>query len=275
MTENQLTQSTVGVVAICRNEERDLPGFLEHLLPWVHEIILVDDGSTDRTIELAKNAGSKVTLLAAPRQGDEAYSSQRNKGIAASTSDWLLHLDIDERVTPKLREEILQAIRSPDKDAYSYHRLNFFLHRPIRGGNWAFYRSLRFARRDKIFGRKIHEKLMIDEASGRIGRLKSDMWHYNEPTYEMRLKKSLNYTLLEAEVLLAKDGRITLGQMIFRPLLVFIKTYVVLFGFRDGIAGLILSLHSAISAFNTYVLAWDAQNRIPRKKLESEFAELT
>ena len=272
---NQPSKVTFGVVALCRNEERDLPAFLEHLIPWVDEIILVDDGSTDRTIEMARSAGPKVNFLATPRQPGEGYSSQRNKGIAASTSDWLLHMDIDERVTPQLRDEILRVIQCPDKDAYSYHRLNFFLHRPVRNGTWAFYRSLRLARRDKVFGRMIHEKLIVEGSPSRIGQLKGAMWHYNEPTYEMRLRKSLAYTLLDAEILVEKHQRITAWHLISRPLLAFIKTYILLFGFRDGVTGLILGVHSFASTFDTYVLAWDAQKRLPREKLEAEFANLT
>jgi glycosyltransferase involved in cell wall biosynthesis len=274
MSTDQPAKVTLGLVAICRNEERDLPGFLQYHVPWVNEIILVDDGSTDRTIELARSAGPKVKIVASPRQPGEGYSSQRNKGIDAATSDWLLHMDIDERVTPELREEILQAISRPDHDAYSYHRLNFFLHRPVRHGNWAFYRSLRLAPRKFKFGRKIHERLVFGDIEPRIGRLKQPMWHYNEPAYEMRLRKSLAYTLLDGEILVEKGRRITVWHLITRPTFAFVKTYILLFGFLDGVTGLILGIHTFASTFDTYVLAWDAQNRIPREKLEADFAKL-
>src|SRR5437867_9133513 len=100
---------TLGIVAICHNEEKDMPRFLEHLLPWVDEIVLVDDGSTDRTVEIAQAAGPKVRVIVSPKTADEGYSDQRNKGIDAAFSEWLLHMDIDERVTPGLAEEILKA----------------------------------------------------------------------------------------------------------------------------------------------------------------------
>jgi glycosyltransferase involved in cell wall biosynthesis len=275
MNMDQPSKVTLGVVAICRNEERDLPGFLDHLISWVDEIILVDDGSTDRTMEMARNAGPKVNFLVSPRQPGEYYSLQRNKGIKAATSDWLLHMDIDERVTPQLRDEILRVICLPDKDAYKYTRLNFFLHRPVRGGMWAFFRSLRLGRRDKFhFEGKIHEKSIVDAPKSRIGSLKGPMWHFNEPTYELRLRKAVFYGLVDAESYLEKQKRITVWDLIFQPLVVFIKTYILLFGFRDGTIGFILALRTTAGSFDRYAMAWDIQNRIPREKLEAEFAKL-
>ena len=150
---------TLGVVAICRNEQRDLTGFLEHLLPWVDEIVLVDDGSTDDTLIIARSAGQKVSLISSPRLPGEYFSHQRNKGIKAARSDWLLHMDIDERVTPELRREIEEGIRRTDVDGFRFHRHNFFLHRQIRGGGWQLWSYLHLARREKfLFGGKIHEE---------------------------------------------------------------------------------------------------------------------
>jgi (heptosyl)LPS beta-1,4-glucosyltransferase len=93
------TKPTLGVVAISYNEEIDLPGFLEHLVTWVDEIVIVDDGSTDSTEQIASNYGSKVKFIRSKRVKGEYYSDQRNKGIDNANSDWLLHMDIDERVT--------------------------------------------------------------------------------------------------------------------------------------------------------------------------------
>src|SRR5205814_9674367 len=138
---------TLGVVAISHNEEQDLPSFLGHLLPWVDEIVLVDDGSTDHTPELAQAAAPKVKFITSPRQPGEYYSHQRNKGIDAAKSDWLLHMDIDERMTPELAEEILAGIREVGKDGYRFRRLNFFLHRPIRSSGWQNWNLIHLARR--------------------------------------------------------------------------------------------------------------------------------
>ena len=267
---------TLGVVALCRNEEQDLSQFLEHLLPWVDEIVLVDDGSTDHTLDIARNAGRIVSVIVSPRQSGEYYSHQRNKGISAARSDWLLHMDIDERVTPQLREEIQATIRRSDVDGCRFYRQNFFLHRAVRGGGWPLFSYLHLARRTKFkFGGKIHEKCLLDSPKERIKRLKGRMWHFNEDTYEKRINKSAFYTAVRAETILESGKRVRTWDLIARPLIAFLKNYFLFLGFRDGVIGWILSMHDMTSTFDAYVIAWDAQNRIPRGNVEERFAELS
>jgi (heptosyl)LPS beta-1,4-glucosyltransferase len=267
---------TLGVVALCRNEEQDLPGFLEHLLPWVDEIVLVDDGSTDHTLDIARNAGRIVSVIVSPRQSGEYYSHQRNKGIGAARSDWLLHMDIDERVTPKLREEIQAAIRRSDVDGCRFYRQNFFLHRAVRGCGWQLWSYLHLARRTKFkFGGKIHEKCLLDSPKERIKRLKGHMWHLNEDTYEKRIKKSVFYTAVRAETIIEGGKPVRIWDLIARPLIAFLRSYFLFFGFRDGVIGWILSMHDMATTFDAYVIVWDAQNRIPREDLEARFGELS
>ena len=104
---------TFSVLAMCRNEEKDLPAFLQHLLPWVDEIVLIDDGSIDQTVAIAKGAGEKVNLICSPRSEGEYFSDKLNLGLKHVTSDWVIRMDIDERIPPALRREILAAICTP------------------------------------------------------------------------------------------------------------------------------------------------------------------
>ena len=266
---------TLGVVAICRNEQRDLAGFLEHLLPWVDEIVLVDDGSSDDTLMMACSAGPKVSVISSPRLPGEYFSHQRNKGIRSARSDWLLHMDIDERVTPELRREIEEGIRRTDVDGFRFRRQNFFLHRQIRGGGWQLWSYLHVARREKFaFGGKIHEECHLSSPPNRVKRLGSFMWHYNEDCYEKRRRKSLFYTTVEAETLLQNNIRVGLWHLMVIPFLVLIRRYILLLGFRDGIAGWILAFEGMASTFDAYAIAWDQQNRIAREEVESSFHSL-
>jgi len=164
---------TLGVVAISRNEEQDLPGFFKHLVPWVDEIIIVDDASADRTVDIIKNAGKG--------ECDRA-SDDKELGFAGATQfrHRSIHCQIgsftwtfDERVTPELAEEILKSIWDTTKNAYRYRRLNYFLHYPMRGGGWQYWNFPQLARRGKHYFRDpIHAKCVVDRQPESVGQLK-------------------------------------------------------------------------------------------------------
>lgn len=260
---------TLGVVAISYNEERDLPGFLENLLPWVNEIVIVDDGSTDATAEIAAWADERLKFIVSRRKAGEYYADQRNKGIDMASSEWLLHMDIDERVPPELQAEIRAAIQEPKIDGYRYRRRNFFLHRPMRGGGWQNWNLVHLARREKFrFGGMFHESCEMAASEERIGQLKHRMWHLNDSTLNERFVKSANY-LPELRARVLKRGhQVKWYHILAAPVREFMKKYCYERGYRDGTCGLIWALHAASAIFRSYALVWDTQNRIPREELE-------
>ena len=260
---------SLGVVAISYNEEVDLPGFIDHLLPWVSEIVIVDDGSTDGTAGIAAAAGDKVRFIESPRREGEYFSHQRNKGIDASLSQWLLHMDIDERVSPALAAEILEGIQADGRDGYRFRRLNHFMHRPMRGGGWQSWNLVHLARRDMLrFGGMYHESCDLECPEDRVGQLSGKMYHLNESDFGKRLKKSDTYR--EETLQALRDAGRSPGylDLVFRPLLEFARKYVLKMGFRDGIPGLISAIHAATAVFRAQALRWDEQNRIPREQVE-------
>jgi len=262
---------TISVVAISYNEEVDLPGFLAHLLPWVHEIIIVDDGSTDRTISIAEAANEKVKLIRHKMTEEGGFAEQRNQGIAAATGDWVLNMDIDERVTPQLAVEISRAIQHTQYHAFRYHRLNFFLHRPMKQGGWNSWNNPQLARRGfHRYVNKIHERCAVEGEPEFIAQLNSVMWHLNDDSYGERMRKSFQYCKLEADKLCEQHKQVSWGDIAFRPLMEFAKQYLYKRGFVDGVPGLIAALHSASAIFRAYALAWDRQNRISRAQLEKK-----
>ena len=187
-------RQTLGIVAISYNEEVDLPFFLDHLITWVDEIVIVDDGSTDATEQIALNYGPKVKFISSKRKADEYYSDQRNKGIENAKSDWLLHMDIDERVTKQFSQEILTAISSPDFDAYKFRRLNYFFHRPMKGGGWADWNLVHLAKKEVLrFNGMFHETIKLTISNDKIGQLRNKMHHFNDDSYSERLRKSMTY----------------------------------------------------------------------------------
>jgi (heptosyl)LPS beta-1,4-glucosyltransferase len=264
---------TLGVVAISKNEEVDMPYFLNHLLPWVDEIVIVDDASTDRTVEIARAAGPKVRVIEHPMDRELGFAGQRNVGIEASTADWLLHMDIDERVTPELAEEILQAIRDPTKNAYRYRRLNFFLGRPMRRGGWQYWNNPQLARRGKhYFRNRVHEECVVEGPPNSIGQLKGYMIHLNDINYEERLRKNIQYMQLEADKIISRGIKVRWWHLLLHPLFRALKSYFIQGGFREGNRGLILAIYTFAGTFNWWACAWDKQNAIPRQQIERDLA---
>lgn len=273
MIASEGKRPTLGVVAISKNEEVDLSYFLNHLLPWVDEIVIVDDASTDRTVEIARAAGPKVRVIEHPMDKERGFAGQRNVGIEASTSDWLLHMDIDERVTPELAEEILRAILDQTKNAYRYRRLNFFLHRPMHSGGWQYWNNPQLARRGKHYFRNIvHEECVVEGQPMSIGQLKGYMIHLNDTNYEERLRKNIQYMQLKTEKIVSQGIKVRWHHLLLHPLLRAMKSYFVRGGFREGTRGLIFALYTFVGTFNWWACAWDRQNAIPRQQIEEEIA---
>lgn len=262
---------TLGVVAIAKNEERDLPGFLTNLVGWADEIVIVDNESTDNTAAIAANGGDTVKLINAP-MADTGFAGLRNLGIEKATAEWLLHMDIDERVPAELMDEITRVIAQEQFVAYRLRRLNFFLNRPMKGGGLQRWNQMHLAKRTSgRFEKPIHEEFRLFDASAKVGQLGTKIWHLNDESYRERMRKSDQYCLLMAA---EHDGEKGFGalRMLWAPIRAFIKAYFVLAGFRDGVPGLIWALHAASAELRIGILRWDASHSISRESVESRLS---
>jgi len=263
----------ISVVAIARNEEQDLPGFLQSFLPWADEVVLIDDGSTDRTCEVAEKAGAKVKLVRAPRGEGEGFCHQRNKGIAAATGDWLLHVDVDMRATKALAEEIARAVRAADVDAYEFGIVHFFVNRRMRYGGAQSWRKRWLVRRGLAsFEGIVHEQLRLP-ASAKVGRLQRRMWHLGDGDFSERLRKNLTYSELEVASLVERHARITLAGSCWGGVKAFLRTYVLQLGFCDGRIGLFWALYVGSGTINRGLLAYERLHPASRAELERQVRE--
>jgi len=235
---------TISAFLLTKNEERNLPDCLESL-SWVNEIVVVDDESSDRTVEIARSAGCKVVV-----QGMKSYPEQRALGISHCSHDWILWLDADERITPTLRKEI-QTRLSVDANKYTAYyvlRQEFLLGRSVNYTDWGarYYWGktyhLRLFRKDRWCfkpDQKVHERL---EGEGPVGRLYHLLHHTNaNPDLDTRFNKTVRYARLEAEMRYQCGFRVKWYDFIFRPLLGFFKSFVWFRGFMDGVNGLVIA----------------------------------
>jgi hypothetical protein len=180
-------------------------------------------------------------------------------------------MDIDERIPLDFALEIIAAIQSPDYDAYRYRRLNYFLHRPMRGGDWKDWNLVHLAKRECLrFSGMYHEKIELTIPEERVGQMKHSMLHLNDESYEERLRKSAVYQVEVSENI--KKSKLSLGpfDILYSFVREFIYQYIWKRGFLDGTLGLIWAFHAASARNRAYILAWDEQNHILRHELENE-----
>ncbi len=268
---SETRKPSVSVVTICKNEEQDLPDFIGHLLSWVDEIVVVDDGSTDASCQIIRDAGPKVRLVEYPMDPVTGFAGLRNRGIEEARSNWLLHTDVNERIPAALAREIQTAIQNDQYRAFRYRRLNFFLHRPMKGGGFQDWNKPQLARTGfHHFENVVHENCIIDGGEEYIGQLDEVIWHLNDDSYKERMYKSVVYCQEQARRLHKRGFKMRWWHLLLLPLLEFLRKMFKRHGYRDGTPGLMFALHASTAMFKACALIWDEQNRIPRSRIEEE-----
>ncbi|MBI2619759.1 MAG: glycosyltransferase family 2 protein [Ignavibacteriales bacterium] len=243
--------SPLSVIVITQNEEHNIRECLS-TVTWAGEIIVVDSGSEDRTVERAREFTDRIFVRAW-----RGFGEARNFAIRQARGEWIFWLDADERITHLLAEEIRKTIESLSSlAAYSVPRKSFFLGKWIRHCGWYPGRVVRLFRQDKgrFTDEKVHERLNVD---GTIGELKADLLHYTDPTLEHYFRKFNRYTSLAAEELGLNGKQFSLAKLISKPVWTFWRMYVLRLGFLDGLHGLILSVLSAGYVFTKYAKVWE------------------
>ena len=258
---------TLSVVLITENEQANLAETLESVMPLVGngrgEIIVVDSGSTDRTLEIARSFGAKV--FSEPWKG---FAAQKNSAMDKATCDWVLQLDADERLEGELASEILEKALPSNANLQGFWipRKNFFLGRWIRHGGFYPDPKLRLIRRGagrfQEYG--AHPTIQVN---GPTGRLQHAMVHNAYPTLRGYLDHMNRYSTSGAQVALEKGYRgFRVSNIVLRPLLTFLYNYGLRLGFLDGREGLLLHLYHASYVSWKYAKAWELG---PRNEAEN------
>jgi glycosyltransferase involved in cell wall biosynthesis len=239
----------ISATIITHNEERDLPRAIESLR-CADEIVVVDSGSTDRTVELATKLGARVVESAW-----QGYANQKNFAADQAAHDWILSLDADESLSEALEAELWQwKKRTPDRDAYTMPRLAQYLGRWIHHSGWYPDRKIRLYDRRKARweGEYVHESVKV---TGAVGHFESNLLHFTCDSLSEHLKTMDRYTTLAAEQILASRVEVTWGRLILEPVWTFFSTYILKLGFLDGIEGLAIANMAALYNFLKYAKA--------------------
>jgi len=245
---------TVACVVITKNEEANIQDCLRSA-QWANELIVVDAESCDKTVELARACGAKVSVRPWP-----GFGLQKNFGMAQASSDWILILDSDERVTADLQTEIQQCVEHwvPGAPvAYRVPRRNFYYGRWVKGAGVYPDCQIRLFRKGTAHYNDVavHENLLVE---GEIGTLTGHLDHYTERKIQDHFRKFGLYTTLAAQEKAKTVRTVHRVDLLFRPLVVLFKTYVLKHGYRDGVRGLIVCVFASMYTFTKYAKVWEA-----------------
>jgi glycosyltransferase involved in cell wall biosynthesis len=231
---------------ITLNEERNIARAIESLR-CSDEILIVDSGSVDRTVELAEKLGARVI-----EAGWRGYAGQKNWAAEQATHEWILSLDADEALSEALEAEIWNVKKNgPRYDAYTVPRLARYLGRWILHSGWYPDRKVRLydRRKAKWVGDFVHESV---QSEGRVGRLESNLLHFTCDSLSEHLRSLDRYTTLAAQELAARKMKVPLSRVILDPAWTFVKTYFFQRGFLDGLEGLTIAYMAAFYTFLKY-----------------------
>jgi len=285
-TPKKSNRQTISVVLATFNEENNISACLNSVKDWVDEMIVVDESSSDKTREIAEKLGAKVYK----EPHEQIFHITKNKAINRASSDWILQLDADERITPEMREEIIDVLdgeyygydswlspvkRSLNKfikifpepqvlkepaAAYWLPRKNFFLNRYLYHAAQYPDPLIRLFQKGKAIlpALDVHEQMVV---KGVTGWLKSDLDHYATPTFSRYLLREDRYSSLQARFYKEQNLRVTilntLNYLFLKPLATFLSLYIRHRGFMDGFPGFVFSLYSGLHHAFSYMKLWE------------------
>jgi glycosyltransferase involved in cell wall biosynthesis len=239
----------ISATIITLNEQGNIARAIESLR-CCDEVIVVDSGSQDRTIEIAAKLGARIV-----ETNWMGYAAQKNFAAGQASNDWILSLDADEALSEALEAELWQLKKSgPRYDAYTFPRMAQYLGRWILHSGWYPDRKVRLYDRRKArwVGKYVHESV---EVTGSIGRLEYNLLHYTIDSLSQHLRTMDRYTTLAAEEIVAERRPIGWPELILDPPWTFFRTYVLKAGFLDGWEGLIIAYMAAFYNFVKFAKA--------------------
>jgi glycosyltransferase involved in cell wall biosynthesis len=255
---------SLSVIVITRNEAANIRRCLDSV-SWAGERIVLDSGSTDDTVRLARECGARVETS----DGWPGFGPQKNRAHALATGDWVLALDADEWVTPELRTELERAMAATEGPAaWRMPRLSSYCGRFMRHSGWWPDHVVRLFRRTRarFSDDLVHERVIVE---GATGTLDSPLMHEAIRDLDEALHKMNAYSTASAEMLFRRGVRSSVASAVVHGAWTFLRTYLLRAGFLDGREGFLLAVSNAEGAYYRYVklgMLWDEQ----RKGLRTE-----
>jgi glycosyltransferase involved in cell wall biosynthesis len=242
---------TVTIIAV---NEADRIGSAIRSASFADEILVVDSGSTDDTVAIARSLGARVIETDWP-----GYRVQKNRAAAWAQHDWVLGLDADEVVGEALAESIQTVLNSPSAVGFEVERLGHWMGAPIEYGTWRPDRSIRLfdRRHGEWAGGSVHERVRV---TGAVGRLEGDLLHYPYRDLNEQLWTMQRYALLFVQDAQAEGRSAWVTDVVFRPVFHLFKALILKGGVRDGVRGLCLAGLGAASVMLKWGMLYLSDN---------------
>ena len=249
----------ISVVILTKNEEENIIDCLEKIL-WVDEIIIIDDNSEDRTIEVIKSLNNgKIKIY--ERWLNNNFSEQRNFGLSKSTKEWVLFIDADERVSEELKDELNSIVINKDRKSIGFliKRVDYIGGKKLKYGEVGNLKLLRFAKRGSgSWVGSVHEEWQID---GDVSELEAELLHYPHPNVKEFLWEINFYSSLKSKELFENKIKMSPQDTLLYPLGKFIRNYFFKLGFFDGLEGLVFAIMMSFHSFLVRGKLWLLWNK--------------
>jgi glycosyltransferase involved in cell wall biosynthesis len=246
----------ISLVVITKNEERNLERCLR-AADFCAEMVVVDSGSQDRTLDIARAFGARVF-----HRDWTGYRDQKDFAMAQATQPWVLTIDADEELTPELRSAIAAAFREdPAADAFEINRHAFYAGKRIDHGGWyPQWRLLLFRRGKAVWSEKDPHEVLVFQ--GRVkGRLAGDLNHYTCAGIREHVTKNLAYATDWARAMHRDERRATVFDLLLRGPWAFTRTYFLQLGFLDGFCGFVIAVVTGFYTFSKYAMLCELNRR--------------
>ncbi|MGA2296040.1 MAG: glycosyltransferase family 2 protein [FCB group bacterium] len=245
----------LSVAIITHNEEDNIGRTLESIAGLASQIIIIDSNSLDRTIEIAKGFNAEVFI-----EDWKGFVEQKNSALNKCNQEWILCLDADEVVSEELKESIIKAIQNPIADGYLINRKTVYLGKLLKHA-WQPDWNLRLVKKDcnpHWVGGLVHEHLEID---GKMEKISGCLYHYSYKNLKHHFLKTIDYARVSAESY-HKDGRkFSVFNLLFNPVIAWLRLYIINLGFLDGVRGFIAAISSCVYTFLKYAFLYEIDKK--------------
>lgn len=241
---------SLSVIVITKNEAHNIAACLRSVA-FADQIVLLDSGSTDDTVEIARATGAEVS----ENREWKGFGAQKNRALFLARCDWVFSIDADERVTPALQAQILLAMKGGAREVYSVSRLSSYCGQYMRHSGWYPDKVIRLFKRGaaSFSGELVHEKVITSYPAGHLDAI---LLHESFNDFEAVLDKLNRYSTAGALALDARGRSASVGKAVAHGLWAFFRTYLLQRGFLDGRMGLVLAISNAEGTYYRYLKLW-------------------